>query len=202
MRRILHYLNLADDSQVSDNTLYSTIAALALIVLWLSLSGCAPHPVRITGSGVDTPAPGGYVPWCKKNPTSPMCGVRRDVLFRIHAQVNLAEYETDQSKYGVPEKWADIMTAAGQTGDCEDTMIGKAHALLKAGWPVELLRFAFYHTPEGPHYALLVDLPSPEGTGTYMLSNGLPFPLVKDDIPSDWMPIKYQIAGTDKWEIA
>jgi len=36
MRKILNYLNLADDRQVSDGTLYSTLAALGLIVLWLS----------------------------------------------------------------------------------------------------------------------------------------------------------------------
>lgn len=36
MQRILRYLNLADDSQVSNGTLYSTLAALGVIVLWLS----------------------------------------------------------------------------------------------------------------------------------------------------------------------
>jgi len=41
MHTILRYLNLADDGQVSNGTLYSTIVALGMIVLWLSLSGCA-----------------------------------------------------------------------------------------------------------------------------------------------------------------
>lgn len=36
MQRVLRYLNLADDRQVSDETLYSTLAALGVIVLWLS----------------------------------------------------------------------------------------------------------------------------------------------------------------------
>ena len=75
MRRILQYLNLADDNQVSDRSLYSTLAALGLIVLFLSLSGCAPAPVRISGSGAEAPAPIGYSVWCADNPKDPMCGV-------------------------------------------------------------------------------------------------------------------------------
>lgn len=131
--------------------------------------------------------------------------ITRDDIFRIHSEVNECEYETDPSKYGVPDKWADIMTAAGKMGDCEDTMIGKAHAFLKAGWPVGLLRFATYYTEpdkQGYHAVLLVDLPTPDGFCTYMLSNGLPFPLVAADIPAGWVPHMYQIAGTDKWEYA
>jgi hypothetical protein len=34
------------------------------------------------------------------------------------------------------------------------------------------------------------------------MSNGLPFPLIKADIPAGWEPREYQIAGTDKWEYA
>ena len=131
--------------------------------------------------------------------------ITRAEIFRIHIEVNECEYETDLAKYGVPEKWADIMTAAGRKGDCEDTMIGKAHAFLKAGWPVELLRFATYWTgpnKTGYHAVLLVDLPTPDGVCTYMLSNGLDFPLVAADIPAGWEPHMYQIAGTDKWEYA
>lgn len=40
MQRLLVWLNLADDSQVSNQALFSTIAALGAIVLFLSLSGC------------------------------------------------------------------------------------------------------------------------------------------------------------------
>lgn len=41
MQRLLVWLNLADDSQVSDEGLCSTLVALGFIVLFLSLSGCA-----------------------------------------------------------------------------------------------------------------------------------------------------------------
>lgn len=127
-------------------------------------------------------------------------------IFRIHDEVNKAEYATDEEVYGVPDHWADILTSPDRKGDCEDTMIGKAHmALVAAHCPVELLRFATYWTGPnrtGYHAVLLVDLPMPEGICTYMLSNGLPFPLVAADIPVGWQPHMYQIAGTDKWEYA
>lgn len=132
--------------------------------------------------------------------------ITREIIFRIHSEVNECEYATDEEVYGVPEHWADILTAPNRKGDCEDTMIGKAHELLRAaGCPVELLRFATYYTgpnQTGYHAVLLVDLPSSEGICTYMLSNGLPFPLTADELPRGWVPHKYQIAGTDKWEYA
>ena len=132
--------------------------------------------------------------------------IRRDEIFRIHSKVNECEYKSDDEVYGVPEKWADILTAPNRKGDCEDTMIGKAHELLRAaGWPVELLRFATYYTAPnrtGYHAVLLVDLPTDDGICTYMLSNGLPVPLVAADLPAGWVPHMYQIAGTDKWEYA
>lgn len=131
--------------------------------------------------------------------------ITRNEIFRIHSTVNACEYEADLAKYGVPEKWADIMTAAGKTGDCEDTMIGKAHQFLAAGWPVDHLRFATYWTQPDKtsyHAVLLVDLPTDDGICTYMLSNGLPVPLVAADIPAGWVPHMYQIAGTPRWEFA
>ena len=131
--------------------------------------------------------------------------ISRNEIFRIHSTVNECTYEGDQEKYNVPEKWVNILTAAGKTGDCEDTMIGKAIEFLRAGWPVQFLRFATYWTlpnQQGYHAVLLVDLPTDDGICTYMLSNGLPVPLVAADIPAGWVPHKYQLAGTDKWEFA
>jgi predicted transglutaminase-like cysteine proteinase len=132
--------------------------------------------------------------------------ISRAKLFRIHSEVNECEYRSDEEVYGVPEKWADILTAPGRKGDCEDTMIGKAHRLLRdAGWPVEMLRFATYWTQpdqQGYHAVLLVDVVTDDGICTYMLSNGLPFPLVAADIPAGWVPHMYQIAGTSRWEYA
>ena len=43
----------------------------------LLLAGCAPPPVRIQGSGVEAPAPVGYIVWCAENPADPLCGVRK-----------------------------------------------------------------------------------------------------------------------------
>lgn len=47
------------------------------VALALLLGGCAPAPVRIQGSGVEVPAPIGYLVWCAENPTEPMCGARK-----------------------------------------------------------------------------------------------------------------------------
>lgn len=50
---------------------------IAGVVLALALGGCAPAPVRIQGSGVEAPAPLGYIVWCSENPTDPMCGAKK-----------------------------------------------------------------------------------------------------------------------------
>lgn len=48
------------------------------VMLALTLTGCAPKPSRIEGSGIETPAPYGYKNgvdgWCDRNPTHATCG--------------------------------------------------------------------------------------------------------------------------------
>lgn len=46
------------------------------VALALLLGGCAPT-VRIQGSGVEAPAPLGYIVWCAENPADPLCGVKQ-----------------------------------------------------------------------------------------------------------------------------
>lgn len=131
--------------------------------------------------------------------------ISREKLFEIHRLVTARKWVSDQENYGKVEHWCDIMRAASKTGDCDDTMLGIVIACLEAGWPITLLRMAFYRTPDGGHAVSLIDIPNDEsvtGLQTYMCSNGLPFPLIKEDIPADWIPVSYQIAGTDKWELA
>ena len=55
------------------------LVGLVVAGVWLALAlgGCAPAPVRIQGSGIEAPAPLGYIVWCAENPTDPMCGARK-----------------------------------------------------------------------------------------------------------------------------
>jgi hypothetical protein len=47
------------------------------VALSIVLGGCVPAPVRIQGSGVEAPAPVGYIVWCSENQNDPLCGVKQ-----------------------------------------------------------------------------------------------------------------------------
>jgi predicted transglutaminase-like cysteine proteinase len=51
---------------------------------------------------------------------------------------------------------ADVWTVNARAGDCEDYVLAKRHALIRAGLPASALRIAFVRTREGADHAILV----------------------------------------------
>ncbi len=106
-------------------------------------------------------APLGYQLLCLKNPNALECkgggkaqiSITTDVmatLKRVNSQVNRSikpKYDTS----GV-----DVWTANASAGDCEDYVLTKRRALVKAGIPASSLRIAYVKTRKGEDHAILV----------------------------------------------
>jgi predicted transglutaminase-like cysteine proteinase len=106
-------------------------------------------------------APLGYQLMCLKNPRSPECNgggkgevkLTKDVMVtvaRVNAQVN----RKIQPKYDPAGR--DVWTANASAGDCEDYVLTKRRALIKAGIPAGSLRIAYVKTRRGEDHAILV----------------------------------------------
>lgn len=72
-----------------------------------------------------------------------------DVNERLNADIFPA---TDTEVHGVSDFWE----AGTYTGDCEDYMIAKKHALIAAGWDADQLLYAVVEGIETPYHAVLV----------------------------------------------
>src|SRR5690606_4847180 len=103
-------------------------------------------------------APLGYQLMCLKSPQECKGGgpasvkATEDVLQvlkRVNAQVNRAI--TPRKDRG-----ADVWTASASSGDCEDYVLAKRRALIKAGFSASALRIAYVKTRRGEGHAILV----------------------------------------------
>jgi len=106
-------------------------------------------------------APLGYQLMCLKNPRSPECngGGKAEVrltknvmatVVRVNAQVN----RSIRPKYDPSGQ--DVWTTNASVGDCEDYVLTKRRALIKAGIPASSLRIAYVKTRRGEDHAILV----------------------------------------------
>lgn len=103
-------------------------------------------------------APLGYQLMCLKSPQECKGGgpasvkATEDVLRmlkRVNAQVNRAITPRN-------DRGADVWTASASSGDCEDYVLAKRRALMKAGFSASALRIAYVKTRRGEGHAILV----------------------------------------------
>lgn len=103
-------------------------------------------------------APLGYQLMCLKSPEQCRGGgassisVNADImalLKRINAKIN----RSIRPEY---DKGNDVWSASARSGDCEDYVLAKRAALIKAGLPASSLRIAYVKTREGEGHAILV----------------------------------------------
>lgn len=115
-------------------------------------------------------APLGYQLMCLKTPAECRGGGAESVeasadmmavLKKVNAQVNRAI--TPRNDGG-----ADVWNASATSGDCEDYVLAKRRALIKAGLPASALRIAYVKTRAGIGHAVLVVKTS---RGDYALDN-------------------------------
>jgi len=106
-------------------------------------------------------APLGYQLMCLKNPNASECKgggaskvkVTGDVMTTLK-RVNTHVNRTIKPKYD--SAGADIWNASASSGDCEDYVLAKRRALIKAGIPAGSLRIAYVKTRSGEGHAILV----------------------------------------------
>ena len=75
----------------------------------------------------------------------------------INRQVNRAiVYRSDISEHGKSEVWSRPLAEGRTTGDCEDSVLEKRHALIAAGVPMRALSIAVVRTMRGETHAVLL----------------------------------------------
>jgi predicted transglutaminase-like cysteine proteinase len=103
-------------------------------------------------------APLGYQVMCLKNPEQCKGGGKAKVeitndlmatLKRVNGHVNRSIKPRNDSG-------ADVWSASASSGDCEDYVMAKRAALIRAGVPSSSLRIAYVKTRQGEGHAILV----------------------------------------------
>ncbi|HQZ12412.1 MAG TPA: transglutaminase-like cysteine peptidase [Devosia sp.] len=118
----------------------------------------------------DAKAPLGYQLMCLKTPAECKGGGASvtkasantlALLKRVNAQVNAAITPRN-------DKGADVWNASASAGDCEDYVLAKRRALIRAGISASSLRIAYVKTSGGVGHAILVVKTS---KGDFVLDN-------------------------------
>jgi predicted transglutaminase-like cysteine proteinase len=127
----------------------------------VALAALAFNSVVVPAAQAGAHAPLGYQLMCLKHPNASECKgggaakvkVTTNVmatLKRVNAHVN----RTIKPKYD--SNGADVWNASASSGDCEDYVLAKRRALIKAGIPAGSLRIAYVKTRRGEGHAILV----------------------------------------------
>ena len=140
-------------------------ALIAASVVALVTGLAAPGPALARSK-----APLGYQLMCLKTPQECQGGGSRQVkatadvmaiLKRVNASVNRSIKPRNDGG-------ADVWSASATAGDCEDYVLAKRRALIKAGIPASSLRIAYVKTKRGEGHAILVVKTS---KGDFVLDN-------------------------------
>jgi predicted transglutaminase-like cysteine proteinase len=150
--------------------------ALAAAVALL-LSGCTTlvgSAAKVGGTAEQTAmagvAPLGYRMLCLSKPDECQGGGSSEVvgnaaimatLKRVNLRINSSITPRDDGA-------ADVWNPTASAGDCEDYVLAKRNALIRAGLPASSLRFAHVRTPSGEGHAILVVKTS---KGDFVLDN-------------------------------
>lgn len=103
-------------------------------------------------------APVGYQIFCLKNPGECKGGgaskiALTDKTMGLLRSVNASVNRSIRPRY---DSGADVWSASATSGDCEDYVLAKRRALIKAGLPSSALRIAYVKTRKGEGHAVLV----------------------------------------------
>ena len=140
-------------------------AALIVATLAVATIGVTSAPALARSK-----APLGYQLMCLQTPAECKGGGASKVeattevlalLKRVNASVNASIKPRNDGA-------ADVWSASATSGDCEDYVLAKRRALIKAGLPASSLRIAYVKTRSGVGHAILVVKTS---KGDYVLDN-------------------------------
>lgn len=122
------------------------IAALSMTALSVPAAQAGKH------------APLGYQVMCLKDPASCKGGgkAKVDVTSDLMATLKRVNSHVNRSIKPRNDGGADVWSASASSGDCEDYVLAKRAALIKAGVPSSSLRIAYVKTKRGEGHAILV----------------------------------------------
>jgi predicted transglutaminase-like cysteine proteinase len=132
--------------------------------------------VCLAGVTVGTPAlagskaPLGYQLMCLKTPRECEGGGKSSVDASTELMATLERVNTLVNSSIAPrnDAGADVWNTSASSGDCEDYVLAKRRALIKAGLPASALRIAYVTTRGGVGHAILVVKTS---MGDFVLDN-------------------------------
>lgn len=103
-------------------------------------------------------APLGYQVMCLKDPASCKGGGKAKVEATSDLMATLKRVNTQYNRSIKPrnDSGADIWSASATSGDCEDYVMAKRAALIRAGVPSSSLRIAYVKTKRNEGHAILV----------------------------------------------
>jgi predicted transglutaminase-like cysteine proteinase len=104
-------------------------------------------------------APLGYQLMCLKSPQECKGGGSAKVTVTTDVMATLKRVNTHVNRTIKPRydaAGADVWNANATSGDCEDYVLAKRKALIKAGIPASSLRIAYVKTRKGEGHAILV----------------------------------------------
>lgn len=133
------------------STTFAAIAFAALMVI-----GSAPATTAFAGGGH---APLGYQLMCLKTPQECKGGGKAQVTVTSDVMATLKRVNSHVNRTIKPRYDAagtDVWNANASSGDCEDYVLAKRKALIRAGIPASSLRIAYVKTRRGEGHAILV----------------------------------------------
>ncbi len=125
----------------------AVVAALVLASLGLS-----------SAPAVAAKVPVGYQIFCLKNPNECKGGGASQIVVtdKTMSLIKSVNASVNRSIRPRNDSGADVWSASASSGDCEDYVLAKRRALIKAGLPPSALRIAYVKTRKGEGHAILV----------------------------------------------
>ena len=126
------------------------------VVLLAALAGFAAPGAALAGSGKHAPL--GYQLMCLKTPEECKGGGKAQVAATSDLMATLKRVNSHVNRSIKPraDSGVDVWSASASAGDCEDYVLAKRRALIKAGVPANSLRIAHVKTRRGEGHAILV----------------------------------------------
>ena len=137
-----------------------------MLAVLVAICGLAMSAPAVAGNK----APLGYQLMCLKTPSECKGGGSASVKATsdIMSQLTKVNSKVNRSIRPRNDSGADVWSASAKSGDCEDYVLAKRRALIKAGLPASSLRIAYVKTRRGEGHAILVVKTS---KGDYVLDN-------------------------------
>lgn len=135
---------------------HKMVRRLIRVALVATLAAVVAPSAALAGSGKHAPL--GYQLMCLKTPAECQGGGETNVAATTNLMATLKRVNGHVNRSITPKRdgGADVWSASATAGDCEDYVLAKRRALIKAGVPASSLRIAYVKTGRGEGHAVLI----------------------------------------------